>query len=162
MEHFLKDTLPSLLKSGLVREGSFCFLLLLIKSLGLKGQFQTRKEIFITTLGTVPTVVLIFPHSFNHNLQLWNISQKMVPAYQLFPEDARSFSIVMFSILINVSNNITGFSISKHSLRTTTAVFWAAKVDQLVRKKAAQDSPPLKKYHVGRSHLVTLHVTFFS
>lgn len=59
----MKDTLTSLLKSGLVREGSFCFLLLLIKSLGFKGQFQTRKEIFITVLGTIPTVVLIFLHS---------------------------------------------------------------------------------------------------
>lgn len=78
--------------------------MLLIKSLGLKGQFQTR-EIIIAALGTVPTVVLIFPPSFNHNLQLKNISQRMV--HQLFREDARSFSIVMFSILANVSNNIT-------------------------------------------------------
>lgn len=79
--------------------------MLLIKSLGLKGQFQTREEIIIAALGTVPTVVLIFPPSFNHNLQLKNISHRMV--HQLFREDARSFSIVMFSILANVSNNIT-------------------------------------------------------
>lgn len=105
----MKDALTSQLESGPVREGSFCFLLLLIKSLGLKGQFQTRKEIFITTLGIVPTVVLIFFPSFNPNLQLKNIVQWIVPEHQLLHKDARSLNIVTFIVLTKVSNNITWF-----------------------------------------------------